>query len=138
MVTAIPYLNFDGNCREAITFYHSVLGGTLSVMSFGESGMDVPPESKDRIVHARISDGPRPVLMASDTMVGMPYNQGNTAWISLACNDDAEVDRIYAALSVGGRGQMEPHDAFWNSRFAMFTDKYGFNWMLNHERAPVG
>lgn len=39
-----PYLNFDGNCREAMTFYQRCLGGELNVMTFGEAGFDSPPE----------------------------------------------------------------------------------------------
>ncbi|MDQ6736285.1 MAG: VOC family protein [Gemmatimonadota bacterium] len=138
MIASIPYLNFDGNCKEAITFYHECLGGDLMLSTFGESGMDVPAESKDRIVHARITSGAKVILMASDTMVGMPYVQGNSVSISVACESDAEVDSLYGPLSAGGKEGMAPNDAFWNARFAMFTDKFGFNWMLNHERAtPV-
>ena len=34
-----PYLNFDGNAREAIEFYKGVFGGELNVMTFGDMGM---------------------------------------------------------------------------------------------------
>ena len=138
MKASIPYLNFDGNCKEAITFYHDCLGGELMLSTFGESGMEVPPESKDRIVHARITDRGTVILMASDTMVGTPYVQSNNIWISLPCDSDEEVDGLYKALSAGGKEVMAPHDSFWNARFAMFSDKFGFDWMLNHEKAaPV-
>ncbi len=50
MKAMTPYLNFDGNCREAMTFYHSCLGGDLNVMTFGESEFDSPPEAKDRLM----------------------------------------------------------------------------------------
>ena len=33
-----PYLNFDGNAREAIEFYRDVFGGELNVMTFGDMG----------------------------------------------------------------------------------------------------
>ncbi len=36
-----------------------------------------------------------------------------------------------------GRTMMEPQDTFWNAHFAMFSDKFGFNWMLNHDKAPA-
>lgn len=38
-----PYLHFNGNARDAMTFYQSVFGGDLDVMTFGDQGMDGPP-----------------------------------------------------------------------------------------------
>lgn len=128
-----PYLIFDGNCRDAMTFYQSCIGGDLNVMTFGEADAKTPPESKDRLIHARLAKGAM-VIMASDSMQGMPYSQGNDVWLSAACDTDAEVDSLYPKLSAGGKAVMAPHDAFWNARFAMLTDRFGINWMLNHER----
>lgn len=132
-----PYLNFDGNCREAMTFYQRCLGGELHVMTFGEGEFDSPPEAKDRLIHARLTRGST-VLMASDTMPGMPYRQGNSAWLNLSCESAEEVDRLYPALADGGSGAMPPHDSFWGARFAMLTDRFGVHWMLNYERAKQG
>lgn len=135
-----PYVNFDGNCREAMSFYKECLGGELYLMTFGESGHAPSPEVAGRLIHARLNHGAT-VLMASDTMPGMGMNdfhRGNDVWLSVACETDQEVDEAFAKLSAGGTTMMAPHDAFWNSRFAMFTDRYGVHWMLNHERAPVG
>lgn len=128
------YLNFDGTCREAMTSYQQCLGGELHVMTVGEGEPDAPPEARDRVIHARLAKGPA-LLMASDTMPGMPYRQGNHVWLSINCESAAEVDSLYAALSEGGNGTMPPHDSFWGARFAMLTDRFGRNWMLNHEQA---
>ena len=132
-----PYLIFDGNCRDAMTFYQRCIGGELNVMTFGESDPNSPPEVKNRLIHARLAKGSL-VLMASDTKPGMPYTQGDSVWLSLVCEDDAEVDTLYAALTDGGKGTMPPHDAFWNARFAMLTDRFGMHWMLNHEHVKQG
>lgn len=131
-----PYLIFNGNCREAMTFYKSCIGGDLNVMTFGEAEQKTPPESKDLLIHARLANGAM-VIMASDSMPGMPYAQGNDVWLSATCEADAEVDSMFTKLSAGGKSVMAPHDAFWNSRFAMLTDKFGINWMLNHEHAKT-
>jgi PhnB protein len=137
MQAITPYLNFDGTCREAMTFYQQALGGELYTMSFAEHGFGGPDE-QDRLLHARLKHGDT-VLMASDTMKGgMPFNPGNNIWISLACDSDEEVDTLYPRLSAGGKEIMAPHDAFWGARFAMFTDPFGMNWMLNHERTSHG
>lgn len=129
-----PYLNFDGNCREAMTFYQQCLGGELNITTFGESGFDSPGETRDRLMHARLTGGST-LLMASDTMPGMQYQQGNNVWLSLACESAEEVDKLYPVLSDGGKGTMAPNDPFWGGRFAMLTDRFGVHWMLSHEVA---
>ncbi|MDQ2888956.1 MAG: VOC family protein [Gemmatimonadota bacterium] len=134
MGAIVPYLNFDGNCREAMKFYNECLGGDLALTTFGEVDAKTAPESRDRLMHARITKDSKVLLMASDTMTGMPYVRGTNFWLSLGCDTDQEVDKLYGLLAAGGKESMAPHDAFWNARFAMFTDKYGINWMLNHER----
>jgi PhnB protein len=140
MNTFTPYLTLDGNCREAMTFYQGCFGGELYTMTFGEANAGGPdsPESKDRLIHARLS-GDNIAIMASDTMPGMQYDAGNNVSLSLGCNSNDEVDRLYAALSNGGgKGTMPPADQFWGSYFAMVTDKFGFHWMLGHEHVKQG
>jgi PhnB protein len=127
-----PYLIFDGNCHEAMTFYQQHLGGELYTMTYGEGAPDSPPEVKDRLIHARLAREAL-VLMASDNRPGMPYQQGNDVWLSLECESIEEVETLYTALADGGREGMAPHDAFWGARFAMLTDRFGINWMLNYE-----
>lgn len=132
------YLNFDGNCREAMEFYRQALGGELQVMRFGdgEGKFEIAPGTADRVLHAHLANGAF-VLMASDTMPGMPFTVGNSVWLMLPCDDDGEVERLFGALSAGGREIMAPHDSFWGARFAMLTDRFGMNWMLSHEKAEV-
>src|SRR5438309_12119976 len=84
MKEIITYLNFDGNCREAMKFYERCLGGELQMMPFSETPCNAPKEAKDRIAHARLVNGSA-VLMASDTMPGMPFNTGNNFSICVNC-----------------------------------------------------
>src|SRR4051794_23085329 len=71
------YLNFNGNCREAMTFYAKCLGAELQLMPFSEVPGDFPKEAKDLIMHARISKG-RTLLMASDCPPGKPLQRATT------------------------------------------------------------
>ena len=54
------YLIFNGNCREAMTFYQKCLGGDLQVTTFADMPGNIPPEAKDQIAHARITKGGSP------------------------------------------------------------------------------
>src|SRR5690349_5118221 len=118
-----PYLTFDGNAREAMTFYAKCLGGELHVQTFAEVKMECGPGGGDRVVHARLTKDAG-VLMASDTMPGMPYRPGDNFTVSVQCGSADEVERFYSALVAGGKPTMPPQDTFWNARFAMATDKF--------------
>jgi PhnB protein len=137
MTGTTPYLVFNGNCREAMTFYQSCLGGELSIMTFGESGQKTAPEAKDRVMHARLANGAT-VLMASDNMPDMEYQLGDNVWTCLECDSDEQVDKLYAILNAGGKDSMAPSDTFWGAYFAMLTDRFGFHWMLNHGKPNQG
>lgn len=128
------YLIFNGNCREAMTFYQKCLGSELQLITFGDMGGNVPPDAKDRIAHARISKGAA-VLMASDNMAGMPFHQGDNFSISIQCENAQETDRLFSALSEKGNVKMPPQETSWAARFSMFTDQFGINWMLNLDKA---
>lgn len=124
------YLNFDGNAREAMEFYKACLGAQLDIITFGESPMQAPPGSEKRVMHARLSIGAL-TLMASDTMPGMPFQPGTNYSLALECDSTQEVDRIFAALSAGGKVTMPVQETFWATRFGMLTDKFGVSWMLD-------
>jgi PhnB protein len=126
------YLNFDGNCREAMTFYAKCFGGELELRSFSEMPGDHPPELKDRIMHARVTKGGT-VLMASDTTPGAQFNAGNNFAISIQFNGEEEIESHFAALGEGGKVTMPLADQFWGARFGMLTDRFGIRWMLSFE-----
>ena len=126
------YLNFDGNTREAMTFYQKCLDAKLSVQTFKDAKMNVPKGAEEGIVHARLEKG-NAIIMASDTQPGMPFTQGNNFSISIDCESAAEIDKLFKAFSAGGKVTMPLQDTFWNARFGMLTDKFGVNWMFNYE-----
>jgi PhnB protein len=129
-----PYLNFNGTAAKAIELYEKALGAKVeSVMRFGEArGMDVPPDSKDRVMHAslRLGDG---VVMLSDTMPNMPPPAGNNVHVSLNCDDVVDMTKKFEALAAGGKVAMPLQDTFWGAKFGMLIDAFGIHWMFNCE-----
>jgi PhnB protein len=128
-----PYFNFDGNTREAMQFYAGILGAELEIQSFGDVGMAETPEMKDRTMHASLKKGDI-VIMASDTMPGMDFVQGNNVWVNINCESDEEIERLFQSLSAGGTVIMPVADQFWGAKFGMLKDKYNIHWMFNYEK----
>ncbi|BCD84010.1 VOC family protein [Pseudomonas solani] len=129
------YLIFGGNCREAFEFYNQTLGGELQVMTFGASpaAEHVPAQFHDRAMHACLTIGDQS-LMASDTTPEHPYDGIRGCSVSLNVDSIKEAERVFAALSAGGKVQMPLEATFWAARFGMLEDRFGVPWMVNCEK----
>ncbi|MEH6567284.1 MAG: VOC family protein [Halopseudomonas sp.] len=126
-----PYVSFAGNCAEAFAFYHACLGGKLEAMPYAGSPMadEMPAEMHDRIMHVTLSDGEF-FLMGCDAPPAM-YQQPQGMQIALQCDDLDKAQTFFDALSAGGNVGMPLQPTFWSSGFAMFTDRFGIQWMIN-------
>ena len=129
-----PYLNFDGNCEEAINFYADVLGGEIKMlMRFSEAppGEFEAEESwKDKVMHATLEFGDGNTILFSDH-VHPGYSQGNNAHMSLNIGEDETAEKVYNSLAEGGIQTMPFAEVFWGGKFGMLTDKFGVHWMVS-------
>lgn len=130
----VPYLNFDGQCREAFQFYEKVLGGKLEAMTtHGESPIagEVPSTWRDRVLHARLMVRGQ-VLMGSDAPPGH-YQKPQGLYVSVQVDTPADAERVFHALAEKGTVTMPLEETFWASRFGMLVDRFGTPWMINCE-----
>lgn len=126
------YLHFNGCCEEALEFYRRALGAEVTfLMRFKDSPEPappgtVPPGSENKVMHAsfRIGDA---MLMASDC--GPPTFQGVSLSITVA--DEAQANRLFAALAEGGQVKMPMTKTFFSPRFGMVADRFGVSWMIH-------
>ena len=125
-----PYIAFDGNAREAMSFYESVLGGTLTVNTFGESGA-TEPELADKVMHALLETPSGFVLMASDMPPGMEHQPGTNMSVSLSGDDADELRTYWERLSEGGTVTVPLEMQMWGDEFGMCQDQFGIPWMVN-------
>ena len=131
------YLHFNGNCREAFEFYRSIFGGEYDIFTtFAEAPaeMPIPEAERNNVMHVSYGIGSS-ILMGSDvpSAFGPPPISGTNFSISYMPDTREEADRLFAKLSEGGTVTMPQQDMFWGSYFGSCTDKFGINWMLNHD-----
>jgi PhnB protein len=137
MLKANTYLYFDGNCRDAMTFYGKCFQTKPGFTPFSDVIPDLPESAKsapERIVHSELASGPV-VLMASDTLPGKQFRQGNNFSISISCDSLPELDRLFTEFSEHGEVTIPLHDAFWGGRMGILTDQFGVSWMFSF-RSP--
>jgi len=129
-----PYLFFDGRCEEAIEFYRKELGAEVTMlMRYKDSpepqqpGM-IPPGAEEKVMHANLRIGESELMASDGHCQGQPSFQGFA--LSLTARDDAEAERLFAALADGGQVQMPMSKTFFSSRFGMAADRFGVSWMV--------
>ena len=131
-----PYINFDGDARQAMEFYKEVFGGTLALNTFGEFGQAGTPEA-DKIMHGMLETPSGFTLMGADMPPGMEHSPGNNFSVSLSGDDEAELRSYWEKLSAGGTVSVPLEKQMWGDVFGMCTDRFGIPWMVNISR-PQG
>ena len=128
-----PYLFFDGNCREAMNFYQTMLGGSLELSSMADMQTSEASTNIDdeRIMHARLVSGDFR-LMASDIIKGQEYSVGNNVHLSLLGSNESKLRALFLSFAEhGGKVDLPLEKQFWGDIFGMVTDKYGVHWLFN-------
>lgn len=129
------YITFNGQCREAMTFYKECLGGELAMQTVEGSPIehDCPAAMKGQILHASLMKNGL-VLMGTDMLGPKGYNKGNNIALSLSCSSEQEINVFFEKLSAGGEIIHSLKMEFWGAIFGVFIDKYGIAWMLNFDK----
>ncbi len=123
------YLFFDGRCEEAVGFYQRALGAELEMlMHFKDSPEPcdpgtVPPGSENQVMHASFRIGDTVVMASDGSCRGQPSFHGFA--LALTVPDEAEAERLFAALADGGQVQMPLARTFFSPRFGMVADHFG-------------
>jgi PhnB protein len=127
------YVNYRGVCEEAFRYYEQHLGGrtTLLVRHSDAPNPNIPPEWRDKVLHARIEIGSM-VLMAADIPGAEPMR---SAYLTLTLDTEEDAERVYARLADGGEIFMKMEKTPFANRFAQLRDRFGASWMLLHETA---
>ncbi|CAM2878526.1 VOC family protein [Paenibacillus sediminis] len=136
------YLNFNGNCREAVEFYAKVFETEKpKIMTFGEAPPDpnftLPDEAKNLVMHSRLTINGSTVMF-SDVFPGMPFVVGNNITLSISSKNMDEIKSLFNKLKEGGSVGMELQETFWSKCYGNLTDKFGIGWQFNYDSGETG
>jgi len=133
---AVPYISFNGNCEEAISFYQKVLGGDIQIMRFRElpkdEGMPVSEKWKDKVMHSALTFEGGHCIYFSDTPENDNLVVGTNSTIHLNADSEKAVYEIVEGLSKGGKITVPADKMFWGSVYGNLTDKFGLNWGIEY------
>jgi PhnB protein len=125
-----PYLNFDGNARQALEFYRTVFGGTLNLSTFADLGAGDSPDA-DKIMHGQLETDAGYTLMAADTPSEMKFQAPAGFSVSLSGDDGDALRGYWDKLSSAGTTMMPLQKQVWGDEFGMCVDQFGISWLVN-------
>ena len=138
MIKMTPFLLFDGNCAEAMTFYQKCLGGELTLTRLGDTPMKAqfPAEKHNRIINAYLKSGVIEIS-ATDWMASpaLEPKQGNMTAIFVTGGTYDELKEVFDKLSEGAEKQsfQELHEMPFGT-YGQFYDRYGFQWIFKGDK----
>jgi PhnB protein len=138
MLYCTPFLLFDGNCAEAMNFYHQCLGGELTLTRLGDTPMkeQFPPQKHNRMINAHLKSGALEIS-ATDWMASPAFNPilGNMSAIFVVGSTFEELKTVFDKLKDGAEKErfQELHDMPFGT-YGQFYDKYGVQWIFKGEK----
>jgi PhnB protein len=126
-----PYLFFGGNCREAYTRYQEIFGGELTLLTMKDvPGEEPPADAADMIIHAALTVGSDVLMGSDDPTAEGAFGPVQGMMVSYDAADVAEAERVFGALSDGGKVTQELLPTFFSEAFGMCVDRFGTPWMI--------
>ncbi|AYB44106.1 VOC family protein [Paenibacillus lautus] len=135
-VKLTPYLNMEGNAREAIRFYEQALDAeVLSIITYGDMP-EMPNTYTDAlnqlVAHAKLRVG-EAELMFSDAPIGTSIPKGKQVTICISTNSVETSKRFFEALEQEGQVNMPFEEAPFSPGFGDVTDKFGVTFQIYTE-----
>lgn len=126
-----PYLHFERSSREALEFYRSVLGGELTISTFGEMGATGPVPPPEGVMHGQLETPDGLVLMAADGEPDRPAGAPVGISVGLTGDDPQKLGAWFTALAEGGTVDVPFEKQMWGDLFGQVTDRFGVRWLVN-------
>jgi PhnB protein len=131
-----PYINFNGKCREAMTFYQECFGGEINLMEVKDSPLARESAvEKDKIFHSSLMINDSPVIMGSDMQEQYGYIKGNNIALGVTCTSEEDIRTLFEKLSINGKVSKPLKVEFWGGIFGSVEDRFGIIWFLNFDKS---
>ena len=131
-VHAVTHLNFRGDARAALEFYHAVFGGDLTVVTYAQMGTAQDSAAADQIMYGQVAADSGFRVMAYDVPAGTPWDRGRDPFfLSLRGETTEEVAAYWDKLAEGATVRQPLGPAQWAPAYGMLTDRFGVTWVVD-------
>jgi PhnB protein len=125
------FLNYGGNCEQALRFYEQHLGGKITMLMRRAEQPNQPitwPGWEQSVQYAVMEIGGTQ-LMASDVPPDR-FQPMRSVYLTLTVDGAGEAERLWSLLTDGGQVLMRMEETFFASRFGQVRDRFGTSWMI--------
>jgi PhnB protein len=135
MTTLTPYLLFDGNCRQAVEFYKSCLGGELTVTKVKDSAVKdhMPAALQDKVIYARLRSGNLEISASDWLRPDETRVRGNTVCLYISAKTLQELTALFEKLSEGAE-VTDPLKELFFGTYGALNDRFGVRWMFQTDK----
>ena len=135
MTALMPYLLFDGKCKEAMEFYQSCLGGELTLTQVKDSPAKdhMPAIQQEKVLHARLRSGSLEISASDWLALNATPVRGNTVCLLLSAKTMAELKVPFEKLSAAAEVTDPLKPTFFGS-YGALNDQFGVRWMFAGEK----
>lgn len=131
-INTVTHLNFRGDARAALGFYHSVFGGDQMVVSYANAGNVQNPSEADQVMWGQVTADSGFRVMAYDVPSRMSWNPGeNSFFVSVRGDAAQEITAYWERLCEGGTVLQPLAPASWSPLYGMVKDRFGVTWVLD-------
>lgn len=122
------FLMFEGVAEEAMNFYVSQFPNSR-VVSIERWGAGEP--GKEGTVKQAFFEISHTRIRCFDSPVKHAFSFTPSISLFIDCDDEGQVDRLFAAFNEGGKALMPPNNYGFSRKFAWVQDRFGMSWQLN-------
>jgi PhnB protein len=131
-VKAVTHLNFRGDARQALAFYHAVFGGAVAIVTYNDVGNVQDPSEADQVTWGQVAADSGFCVMAYDVPARMPWGQGENAFfVSLRGETPEEISVYWDKLADGATIVQALAPAPWAPLYGMLKDRFGVTWVVD-------
>lgn len=131
-IRTVTHLNFQGNARAALAFYHEVFKGQQTLVTYAQAGQAEAAHDPEHIIWGQVTGTDGIALMACDVQAGRDWNPGcNAFFVSLRGDDIDKIRPLWSALSDGAEVLQDAAASQWSPLYGMLRDRFGVTWVVD-------
>lgn len=131
-IRTVIHLNFQGNARAALAFYHAVFQGRQMLVTYAQAGRPETARDPEHIIWGQVTGDDGIALMAYDVQAGCDWNPGSNAFfVSLRGDDIDTIRALWSALSDGAEVLQPLAASQWSPLYGMLRDRFGVTWVVD-------
>lgn len=131
-IRTVTHLNFQGNARAALAFYHGVFQGKQTLVTYAQAGQADAARDPEHIIWGEVQGNDGIALMAYDVQASRDWNPGTNAFfVSLRGDNGDQIRALWNALADGAVVLQALAASQWSPLYGMLRDRFGVTWVVD-------